>query len=51
MIEDLKAYSEFKATGLPWLERIPSHWNLVPNRALVRRRKQLVGRNHHRYRF
>jgi type I restriction enzyme S subunit len=51
MIEELKAYSDFKATGLPWLERIPSHWNLVPNRALVRRRKQLVGRNHHRYRL
>jgi type I restriction enzyme S subunit len=50
MIE-LTPYSDFKPTGLPWLERIPEHWSLVPNRALVRRRKQLVGRNHHRYRL
>ena len=49
MIAELKAYSDFKPTGLPWLERMPAHWNLVPNRALVRRRKQLVGRSHHRY--
>jgi type I restriction enzyme S subunit len=51
MIEELRAYSDFKATGLPWLAQIPSHWNLIPNRALVRRRKQLVGRNYHRYRL
>jgi type I restriction enzyme S subunit len=51
MIDELKAYSDVKPTGLPWLERIPAHWGLVPNRALVRRRKQLVGRNHHRYRL
>lgn len=51
MIETLIAYSDYKATGLPWLERIPSHWHLLPNRALVRRRKALVGRHHHRYRL
>lgn len=49
MIEGIKAYNNFKPTGLPWLKHIPEHWSLVPNRALVRRRKQLVGRNHHRY--
>ena len=49
MIEELQPYSDFKPAGLPWLERIPAHWRLVPNRALVRRRKQLVGRNHRRY--
>ncbi len=51
MIQELKRHSHFKPTGLPWLERIPAHWSLVPNRALVRRRKQLVGRNHHRYKL
>lgn len=49
MIENLMPYSDFNPTGLPWLERIPAHWSLVPNRALVRRRKVLVGHSHHQY--
>src|SRR5450759_5208267 len=40
---DLKPYSTMKDTGLPWVERVPRHWDLLPNRALMRRRKVLVG--------
>ncbi|HBR68784.1 MAG TPA: hypothetical protein DEA55_05345 [Rhodospirillaceae bacterium] len=28
MIEGLKPYPEYKESGLPWLDRIPSNWNL-----------------------
>lgn len=51
MIADLKPYPKYKASGLPWLEHVPEHWELVPNRALVRKRKVLVGKQHHNFRL
>jgi len=34
-------------TGLPWLPHgIPRHWDLIPNRGLLRKRKVLVGERH-----
>ena len=36
-------------SGLPWLSEIPAHWRLVPNRALLRRRKVLVGQRHREF--
>ena len=26
MIADLKPYAEYKESGLPWLGRVPGHW-------------------------
>lgn len=49
MIADLKPYAAYKDPGLPWLGQVPSHWDLVPNRGLVRRRKVLVGKRHSDY--
>jgi type I restriction enzyme S subunit len=49
VIADLKPYAEYRDSGLPWLGQIPAHWRLIPNRALVRRRKVLVGKEHSRY--
>jgi type I restriction enzyme S subunit len=46
MIAGLKPYAEYKGSDLPWLEQVPAHWGLVPNRGLVRRRKVLVGERH-----
>lgn len=43
MIEGLKPYAEYKASGLPWLDTIPKHWDMVPNRALMRDQRQVVG--------
>jgi len=43
MISDLKPYPTYKDSRLPWLEEVPEHWNLIPNRALIRKRKILVG--------
>lgn len=49
MIEGLKPYSEYKESGLPWVPIIPSHWELVPNRAVMRKRKILVGADHKKF--
>lgn len=49
MIGKLKPYSAYKDSGLPWLGEVPEHWELVPNRALLRKRKVLVGERHNDY--
>jgi type I restriction enzyme S subunit len=51
MIEDIKPYSAMKTTGLPWCPQVPDHWELKPNRALLRKRKVLVGDQHSEYRL
>lgn len=51
MIEALKPYPAYKASGLPWVDQVPVHWSLPPNRALMRRRKVLVGSRHTEYRL
>ena len=28
MIADLKPYPEYKESGLPWLGRVPGHWEV-----------------------
>lgn len=42
----LGSYETYKKTDLPWLPTIPSHWDLTPNRGLIRKRKVLVGVRH-----
>ena len=49
MIADLKPYAEYKESGLPWLGKVPGHWELTPNRGIIRRRKVLVGDHHQNY--
>ncbi len=49
MIADLKPYPEYQESGLPWVGHVPKHWDLVPNRGLVRIRKKLVGKRHNDY--
>ena len=51
MIADLKPYAEYKESGLPWASRIPEHWSLIPNRAVLKKRKILVGAKHGNYRL
>lgn len=43
MIGDLKPYAEYKESGLPWLGEVPSHWTVLPNRALF---VEVKDRNH-----
>lgn len=34
MIADLQPYPEYKDSGSAWVENVPAHWNVLPNRAL-----------------
>jgi len=43
MIEGLQPYPEYKESGQEWLGRLPSHWSLLPNRALF---EEVKDRNH-----
>ena len=43
MIEGLKPYAEYKESGLPWLDTVPKHWDMAPNRALMRDQRHVVG--------
>jgi type I restriction enzyme, S subunit len=45
MIDGLKPYAEYKESGLPWLDAVPEHWEMVPNRALMTDQRQVVGEN------
>jgi type I restriction enzyme, S subunit len=51
MIADLKPYPAYKDSGVPWLGEVPEHWEVAPNRTLLRRRKVLVGSRHSEYRL
>ena len=43
MIADLKPYPAYKDSGVEWLGDVPEHWQMVPNRAMMRLKKELVG--------
>jgi len=43
MITDLKPYSAMKDSAIEWLGEVPEHWKVVPNRAVMRLKKQVVG--------
>jgi type I restriction enzyme, S subunit len=49
VIDGLKPYTEYKESGLPWLGRLPAHWDLVPNRALMREQREVVGEESSRH--
>ena len=49
MIANLQPYPEYKESGLPWVEKVPAHWQVIPNRGIIRKRKALVGENHSKY--
>lgn len=36
MIDGLKPYSEYKDSGVPWLGKVPAHWNLLRLKRLLR---------------
>lgn len=45
MIADLKPYAEYKTPGLPWLDAVPKHWDMIPNRAVMQDQREVVGEN------
>lgn len=36
MIEGLKPYAEYKESGLPWLGRVPAHWDVRRTKLILR---------------
>jgi type I restriction enzyme S subunit len=42
-------YAAYKESGVPWLGQVPEHWEVVPNRSLLKKRKKLVGSRHPEY--
>ena len=36
-------YPAYKPSGVEWLGDVPEHWEIVPNRALMKIKKELVG--------
>ena len=36
-------YPAYKPSGVAWLDDVPAHWDLVPNRVLMNLKKDLVG--------
>jgi type I restriction enzyme S subunit len=41
----MKPYPRYKTIGLPWLDKIPAHWNVFRNKNFLHERKSLVGDN------
>jgi type I restriction enzyme S subunit len=39
MIGELKPYSAYKDSGVPWLGEVPEHWEIVPLSSIARPRK------------
>ena len=45
MIDGLKAYVEYRDSGVPWLERVPMHWQIARSKRLFSARKDLARPN------
>jgi type I restriction enzyme, S subunit len=43
MNQELKPYPEYKESGVSWLGNVPSHWKLLPNRAIF---QEIIDKNH-----
>ena len=37
-----KKYENYQKTNVDWLDEIPSHWDMLPNRAIF---KEIIKRN------
>ena len=43
MIPKLQPYPEYRQAGLPWLDSIPKHWEMIPNGGLIKEQRRVVG--------
>lgn len=41
MFTHLKPYAEYKDSGLPWLGKVPAHWDVLPLGRLLAERKEM----------
>ena len=42
----MKAYPNYKDSGVPWMEHVPEHWDLKRNKVFFTERKEIVGDRH-----
>lgn len=42
-------HANLAPSGIPWLDCVPSHWPMHPNRSLFRIRKRIVGARHREF--
>ncbi|MCK1737992.1 restriction endonuclease subunit S [Bradyrhizobium sp. 138] len=40
---------KFKSSGVSWVRSVPEHWQMLPNRAFLKKRKSLVGDAHNQF--
>lgn len=45
----MKVYERYKPINLPWLQRIPSHWDIVRNKVVMNESKATVGDESSKY--
>lgn len=45
----MKQYEEYKTTNIPWLDKIPKHWELLHNTIIFKEKKDIVGSNYKNY--
>ncbi len=43
VLQNLKPYPEYKDSGVPWIGKVPKHWQVLPHRAIFEEVKE---RNH-----
>ncbi|KYH33080.1 restriction endonuclease subunit S [Neomoorella mulderi] len=43
-VRTCQPYPAYKPSGVEWLGDVPVHWDIVPNRAVLRLKKHLVGK-------
>ena len=41
----MQRYESYKASGIPWVGEIPSHWGIKKNKFLLSERKAIVGKD------
>ena len=44
-----KPYPAYKPSGVEWLDDVPAHWEMRPNKSMLSHRKALVGEHHAKF--
>ncbi|MCY8316053.1 restriction endonuclease subunit S, partial [Bacillus vallismortis] len=49
MTNELKPYEYYRETTLQWLDKVPSHWDIIRNKNVLDLKKEVVGNQHAKY--
>lgn len=45
----MNKYKSYKKVNLPWLKKVPSHWDVKPNKSFLKLSKEVVGNKEKEY--